>query len=265
MKVVFFGDVVGSIGRRALGLAVNDVKEKINPDLIIANAENIAHGKGVTIQTISQLADYGVGVFTSGNHVFRNPGYKDVFEDGRFKIIRPYNFIGDNLPGAGYIVLDVKGTKVAVCNLQGTSFMGMTVDNPFKKADEMIEEIKSEGVRVIIVDFHAETTSEKQAFGYYLDGRVSAVLGTHTHVQTNDSCILTKGTGYITDIGFVGARNSVLGVDKQSSINIFTSSLPTKFNIPESGLVLVNSVYLNIDNDTGKTSDIETINFEYSI
>ncbi len=262
MKVIFFGDIVGSIGRKGLKLAVDEVKQKIKPDLMIANIENLAHGKGVTEKTFQEVNSLGIDVFTSGNHIFRKPDYKKLLP-AKKNFLRPANFTGD-VPGHGWYVVEAGNIKVGVGNLQGRVFMNMLVDDPFRKADEIVDQMKEQGAEIIIIDFHAEATSEKQAFGWYMDGKVSAVIGTHTHIQTNDARVLPCGTAYITDVGFCGAQDSVLGVKKEGPLNMFISSLPGRFDIPESGLVLINSVYLNI-NKSGKATSIKPVNYRFSI
>jgi len=257
MKILFIGDVVGKLGRKAVAKLLPEIKKEYQPDFIIANVENLAHGHGVTIRTMQEMVDVGIDSFTSGNHIWRNPEILEIFDKKLFPIIRPANYPSGN-PGCGYQSFNISQKNIIVLNLQGRVFMRELVDNPFMVFDTVIKEIKSQKPDYIIVDFHAEATSEKNAFGLYVDGLVSAVLGTHTHTQTTDARVLDAGTAYITDVGYVGGHNTVLGPDKVNIIESYKTALPTKFKYPETGLARFNAVSLDLKDNN--TITIETIN-----
>lgn len=265
MKVLFLGDIVGKIARAAVADMLPSLKRDLLPDLVIANAENLAHGKGVTRDTLNEMVEAGVDVFTSGNHIFKKSGYEEILDGEEFTIIRPANYpLG--VPGKGYIVTQVGNTQLAVINLMGRVFFREDLDDPFATVDKILEEIETEYGKIsIVIDWHAEATSEKVCLGWHLDGKVSAVLGTHTHVPTADARILPQGTGYITDVGMVGARDSSLGVAIEGPLEMFKTQLPSTFEIPESGSVQVNSVYLEISPETGLTTAIKRIDREVVI
>lgn len=263
MKVLFFGDIVGKLGRQALIQELPALKRDLEPDLIIANVENLAHGKGVTIDTLNEIKEVGVQVFTSGNHIFRKGGHEEILDSNMYKIIRPANY-PPGVPGKGFVTLEVNGSRVLVINLMGRVFFKEDLDDPFRKLDEIIADAAKDA-NIVLVDWHAEATSEKVALGWHADGRVSAVLGTHTHVLTADARILPQGTGCITDVGMTGARDGILGVAKEGPLYTFTTQLITKFEIPETGAAQINSVYLEIDDNTGRTTRIERRDLEVVI
>jgi metallophosphoesterase (TIGR00282 family) len=263
MKVLFFGDIVGKLGRQALIQELPSLKRDLEPDLIIANVENLAHGKGVTVDTLNEIQEAGVQVFTSGNHVFRKGGSEEILDGDTYKLIRPANY-PPGVSGKGFIRININGTSVLVANLMGRVFFKEDLDDPFRKLDEIISSIQDEPA-LIIVDWHAEATSEKVALGWHADGRVSAVLGTHTHVPTADARILPQGTGTITDVGMTGARDGILGVEKEGPLYSFTTQLITKFEVPETGTAQINGVYLEIDDKSGRTTRIERQDLEVVI
>ena len=203
------------------------------------------------------MKDAGIDSFTAGNHIWRNPAVFDIFAEKSFPLIRPANYPSEN-PGCGYQSFNISQKNIIVLNLQGRVFMRELVDNPFMVFDKVLEEIKHINPDHIIVDFHAEATSEKQAFGYYADGLVSAIIGTHTHIQTSDNRILVKGSAYITDAGFVGGHDTVLGVDKVNIIKSYQTALPQKHEYPEQGIARLNAVLLDLDDDG--TNNIQIIN-----
>ena len=265
IKILFFGDIVGKIGRKGLKKALSELKEKYQPDLVIANAENLAHGLGVTEKTLNEMLEAGVDFFTSGNHVWKKPMVEEIFAEDKIPLIRPANY-PEETSGKGYKTLKVGGRKLIVLNLMGRVFIEeIELTCPFKKADEIIEECKKEKADIIIVDIHAEATSEKVAMGWYLDGRVAAVLGTHTHIPTADCQILPKGTAYVTDIGMVGAKDSVIGVDKEVIIENFLEEDHLPHEIPEEGDCIINSVLVEIEPKTNKATKIERIDLEVKI
>jgi hypothetical protein len=219
MNIIFLGDIVGRPGREAVERQLSTLKTKYEADFVIANVENAAHGKGVTYNTLNQILESGVDFFTSGNHVWKKEGRK-ILSDNQLPLIRPYNY-PKGVIGKGYEVINVLTKRVAVINLIGRTFFRFHYDCPFRAADEILEELKNKNLDYIIVDFHCEATSEVKALGYYLDGRVSAVLGTHTHIQTADEEIFEKGTAYISDAGMCGDKDTILGKDKQEVIEGF--------------------------------------------
>ena len=253
MKILAIGDIVSRVGRNM----VFEVLELLRPklDFVVANAENAAHGRGMTRPVYEELVKSGIDVFTMGNHTWGCPDIAKVMKYND-NVIRPANFEGD-VPGTGMVVIRAKnGMRVGVINLIGRTYM-LPAENPFLKADECIEKLKDKA-DIILVDFHAEATSEKIAMGYYLDGRVTAVFGTHTHVQTADDMILPKGTGYITDLGMTGPEISVLGMEKKAVIDKFIDGMPRKFE-PANGRGQFSGCIFDIDEETGKTVSVERI------
>ncbi|TXK89683.1 TIGR00282 family metallophosphoesterase, partial [Parageobacillus sp. SY1] len=228
--------------------------EKHKPNIIVINGENAAGGKGITEKIYRTFLEQGAHVVTLGNHAWDQ---RDIFEfiDDAKSLIRPANF-PEGVPGKGIVYVQVEQMEVAVINLQGRTFLP-AIDCPFKKADELIEEA-TRRTPMILIDFHAEATSEKQAMGWYLDGRVSAVVGTHTHVQTADARILPKGTAYITDVGMTGPYDGILGVDREAVLRKFLTSLPVRFEVKE-GRSQLNAVLIDIDEKTGRANKIERI------
>lgn len=259
-----FGDICGKIGRKAITKILPDLKKKFNPDIVIANVENLAHGKGTTVKTLDEMVEAGIDFFTSGDHAFDKSEVNAIFEEKNGLLVRPANF-PEGVPGKGEKVFEIGTKKVLVVNLVGRVFMKSQYDCPFKKADEILERHKDENLSAIIVDFHAEATSEKNAIALYLDGRVSAILGTHTHIGTDDLRILPQGTAFITDIGMVGASDSVLGVDKENILKNFLTQIPQTHEIPEEGLCTVNAVFVEINNKNKKAIKAEKIREEIKI
>lgn len=255
MKILFVGDVVGSPGRDMVTDYVPKLKDKYKPQVTIINGENAASGKGITEKIYKQFLNVGAQVITLGNHTWAK---RDIFEfiDDAPHLLRPANFPSDN-PGKGLTYLNINGQEVAVISLQGRTFLPPT-DCPFKKADELIEEANKR-TSIIFVDFHAEATSEKQAMGWYLDGRVSVVVGTHTHTQTADERILPDGTAFITDVGMTGPYDSILGVEKETIINRFLDGLPAKFEVDTKGSNQLNGCFIKVDKKTGRATKIERI------
>lgn len=255
MRVLFFGDIVGRPGRRAVREVLPSLKEKYVPDLIIANGENAAGGNGITRKTADELFNCGIQVLTMGNHVWDQ---KEIYNfiDQEDRIIRPANFPADT-PGRGFLITTVNNTKVGIINLSGRVYMP-PLDCPFRMIDQLLPLIKKEA-KVVIIDFHAEATSEKMALAWYVDGRASALLGTHTHIQTADERILPEGTGYITDVGMTGPRDSILGVKVDPVLSKFLTLRPVRFEVA-GGPVQVNAIYLEINHVSGKTELIKRIN-----
>jgi metallophosphoesterase (TIGR00282 family) len=255
MVILFIGDVVGKPGREAVKELLPKLSLQYKPDLTIANGENIAGGFGITEKVASDLFKAGVDLITTGNHVWdRKDGVPYLAKE--YRVLRPANY-PSGAPGNGSIVYTVKGEKkVAVLNVSGRVFMA-ALDCPFAVADDEVRRL-GEITSKIVVDFHAEATSEKIAFGYFLDGRVSAVLGTHTHVQTADEKILPGGTAYITDVGMTGPSESVIGLEKKQIIQRFLNGMPQKYEVAK-GPSALSAVAVEIDNNTGRASSIERL------
>ncbi len=244
MRILFFGDVDGKIARRALQQVLPQWKKKFSPQVIIANADNVTHGRSINKKHFDLLRDLGIDIFTAGDHTLEREEALSLLQDKDIPVLRPVNIEGD-YPGRGADVFLVEKEELLVICLLGQVFIDKEVSSPFLALDDVLK--KFSGVKNIIVDFHAEATSEKAALGWYADGRVSAVLGTHTHVQTADERILHQGTAFISDVGFCGAYNSVIGVDKDEVINYFLTKKKFKMNIPEEGEAVVNAVLIDTD------------------
>lgn len=255
MKILFFGDIVGQPGRQAIRKILPQWQKKYQPDLVIANGENSAHGAGITEKSLNELLESGIDLVTLGDHTWNQKGTAILLENKEIPLIRPANFPPE-LPGQGYRLIELRTKKILVINLIGRVFMHQDYDCPFRKADEILEE-KAEEADIIIVDWHAEATSEKVCLGWYLDGRVSAVLGTHTHIPTADARILPQGTAYISDIGMVGVKDSSLGMDKEIAIKRFITQMNQKLEVAQ-GPVEVNAVLLETDGQN-KAKKIELI------
>ena len=256
VKLLFIGDIIGKPGRQVLSRELHRLVDRYFVDIVIANGENSAGGFGITEEVSQELLKAGVHLITSGNHVWDKKDCVDFLEKSTL-LVRPANY-PEGTPGRGAaIVTTPGGTKVAVLNLEGRVFMN-NLDCPFRTADREISRLR-EITPVILIDFHAEASSEKGALGWYLDGRVSAVVGTHTHVQTADERILSDGTAYITDVGMTGAFDSVIGMRKDEAIRKFLTQLPTRFEVAKKDLRL-NAVFIAIDERSGKAQAIERIN-----
>lgn len=258
MKILFFGDIVGRPGREVLKETLPRVQKKYKADLVLANGENLAHGKGVTEKALKEALEAGIDLVTTGDHAFDKKGSLDLYEGAKYPILRPLNFAW-KAPGYGSKVINCGIWSLLVVNLVGQVFMKQQFESPFRYIEELLEDYSlGQGVNGILIDLHAEATSEKMALGYYLDGRVSAVLGTHTHVQTADERILPKDTAFITDVGMVGPVNSILGLDKDLILKQFLTQRPQVAEIAE-GPVIVNGVFLEIDSKRGLAKKIERI------
>ena len=249
MLILVVGDIVGKPGRRAVSRLVTPLREEMAIDLVIANGENAAGGLGMTPETAQEMLDGGIDVLPSGNHIWAQ---KEIvpYLDSPTPILRPLNY-PSTAPGRGYMVKN----GVAVVSLIGRTFMNNYVDCPFRAMDRLLPDVR---VPVVVVDFHAEATSEKMAMGRYLDGRVTAVLGTHTHVGTVDTVILPKGTAYVTDIGMVGPIDSIIGDDVESVLHHFLTALPHRISVGK-GKTMMNAVLLTVDEDSGRAHSIERI------
>ena len=258
MNILFIGDICGRCGREALFTYLEDIKYEYNIDYTIANGENAAGGLGITVKTYEEMTRAGVDFFTLGNHAFSKANDAKILLERGENLVRPENMLPENLPGGGLSIVRLKnGEKLAIINLVGRIYMDEATD-PFKCADELINRAK-EVTDNIIVDFHAEATSEKEAMGFYLDGRASAVFGTHTHIQTADEKILPKGTAYITDAGMTGAVNSVLGMEIETAVGRFVTPLESHPFKSAEGKARFCAVCVNIDEKTGKALGVKRI------
>lgn len=255
MNILFIGDIVGAYGRAVVKQLLPGLKTEHGIDLTIGNGENSAHGYSITEKVYHELLEMGIDAITMGNHLFEK---KELVQkiDTFDRLVRPANF-PPGAPGRDHLVLDVKGQKVAVVNLLGRVFM-QCLDCPFQAADKLVSRLR-EKYPAIIVDFHAEATSEKVGMGYFLDGRASAVLGTHTHVMTADEKIMLNGTAFITDAGMCGSADSIIGMNKEQILKRFVTQLPEKFEPTDYGRGLFNAVVMDIDTESGKARGIKRI------
>lgn len=254
LSALVLGDIVGQPGCRALFIGLKPLVKRYAADLVVVNGENAADGLGITPQITDQLIGDGVHVITSGNHVWQKREIYPVL-NGNERLIRPANYPHCKV-GRGHTIVDIKGTNVAVVNLQGRVRMS-DIDCPFTVGKELIRKLKDAN-KVIIVDFHAEASEEKEALAYWLDGMATAVVGTHTHVQTADERILSGGTAYITDLGMIGPQMSVIGVEAETAVRRSMTQMPLKMPIAD-GPAVINGVHLKIDPVTGKALTIERI------
>ena len=256
MLVLNIGDIIGKPGRRAVSKLVPSIRQKSGVDMVIANAENVAGGLGLTSATAGELLDAGIDILTSGNHIWAE---KEIipYLDSDMPILRPLNY-PPGVPGRGYIIIG----GVMVVNLIGRTFMS-NYDCPFRAMDQLLDEVKPRPP-VIIIDFHAEATSEKVALGQYLDGRVSAVLGTHTHVGTIDTRVLPRGTAYVTDIGMTGPINSVIGDDIDQVLQRFLTMIPNRLSVAR-GKTIFTAMLTRIDEDSGRAISIDRIYHEVDV
>ena len=257
MKILAVGDIVGESGVRKLKEVLPELKKQENIDFVITNGENSAGGMGITERIYKDIIEAGTDVITMGNHTW---GKRDIFNIiDEPKLLRPANY-PKGVVGKGLGMYECNGKKIAVINLIGRVDINILSENPFIIAKDMIEQLKNK-VDVIIIDFHAEATAEKIAMARYLDGDVTILFGTHTHVQTGDEQILPKGTAYITDIGMTGPKNSVIGMDIEASIKRFVTTLPEKYKLAE-GECILNGVIFDVDDNTNKVTEIRRINMK---
>lgn len=255
MKILAVGDIIGSAGIKKLKNTLPKIREIENIDFIIVNGENSAEGMGITERNFNDIIEENVDVVTMGNHTW---GKKDIFKFiDHPKLIRPANY-PKGVVGKGYNIYKCKNKKIAVINLIGRVDINVLSENPFVLAKELVEKLQRE-TDIIIIDFHAEATAEKIALGYFLDGKVTAIYGTHTHVQTADETILEKGTAYITDIGMTGPKKSVIGMDVDASVKRFETTLPERYKVA-TGECIFNGVIFDIDDNTNKVKGIKRIN-----
>lgn len=257
MKILFFGDVVGKAGRKGVVKVLPQLQKEYSPDIVIANAENIAHGVGITRATLNELIEAGVQAFTSGNHVWSKDEVVQILEDPTITLVRPHNMPPS--PGTGMKMIAVGPYQLMIMNLQGQVFMEEGLNNPFLVVDQMLASPEIKSCHGIFLDFHGEATSEKSAFGWHVDGRVSCVVGTHTHVATADARILLQGTAFVSDVGMCGLRDTVIGVDKDVIVKKFVTGRNIRHEIPEHGPVTINAVVVDIDPTTKKATSISRV------
>jgi len=259
MKILFIGDIVGEPGRKVLSMTLNNLVDRYKVDIVIANVENAAGGFGLTPKVAEELFNQGIHVMTSGNHIWDKKEVMDYLNKEK-RLLRPANY-PDGVMGYGSGVFEtLYGDKIGVINLSGRVFMG-TFDCPFRVVKREIEKLRRQ-TRSILIDFHAEATSEKLALAWYLDGEVAGIIGTHTHVQTADEQILPQGTAYITDVGMTGPIISVIGIKKEQAIKRFLLQVPLRFEIPK-GPAQFNGVLLEIDTKTGLATEIHRLQMRF--
>jgi 2',3'-cyclic-nucleotide 2'-phosphodiesterase len=259
MNILFIGDINGKIGREAVKKILPKLKRDEKIDLVIANAENAAHGSGVTEDSLKELQVAGIDWFTNGDHAFDRIKQAEICYE-KFPTIRPANF-PEGVPGKGYAIINTKKGNILLINLIGRVFIQPDTNCPFRKFDEILANLDLAGQKLsaIIIDIHAEATSEKISFGHYADGRATAVLGTHTHIMTADEKISDNGMAYITDVGMVGAADESIGVSKEGIIKTFLTQIKYPHKIPETGKAIFNAVLLKIDEKTAKAKFIKPI------
>jgi len=263
MRILFFGDIVGKLGRRAILEVIPTAREEFKPDIIMANGENMAHGMGMTRKTLAEVRAAGVEIITSGNHIDDKEECTSVLSDPALQVLRPANY-PPQVAGKGILIVEVGTRRLVVINLLGRVFMREKLDCPFRTLDALLTAPEVKVAQAVVVDFHAEATSEKIAFGWYANGRVAAVVGTHTHVPTIDARILPGGTAYVTDVGMVGPRDGVIGVKKEGPMKGFLTQLSTKLEVLEEGVAQVNAVVVDIDVASGRATAITRYDKELS-
>lgn len=258
VRLLFIGDIVARPGRRSVEAILPDLKKSEKIDVVIANAENLTGGKGISRESIYEMIEAGVDYFTGGNHLLFRPGWEELLGDESLGILRPANY-SENTPGRGLVTFKINGIEFTLINLEGTHGLETTAENPFTTFADLVNSKKIKGVGLL--DFHTEYTSEKRAMGFFTDGNLKVFVGTHTHVPTADIQILPKGTMYVTDLGMVGTMNSVLGVKKEIIINRFAKSGTDRFEWDYTGPKVFNSVLVEIDanGDVSKYSRIDRI------
>ena len=259
MKILFIGDIVGKPARNFLKEKLASLRQEEVIDCVIANGENAAGGSSITIDTAKEIFSAGVDIITTGDHAFKKKESRQALEE--FDIVRPLNY-GDLAFGKGLLIKEVVGIKVAVINLVGRVFM-QPVDCPFKAVRDILDDVKKQAA-VVIVDAHAEATSEKLALGYFLSGKVSAVVGTHTHIPTSDERIIDDHTAYITDVGMTGSFDSILGREKHQVIEHFLTNMPVRFNLAQ-GDVRIQGIIIEVDNDTGRSLSIRRVEYRQGV
>lgn len=258
-SILVFGDVFGKIGRRAIATALPAMRERYAPTFVLANGENLAHGSGVTEGTVGELLAAGVDALTGGNHTLdKKEGAELLHDVATWKTLRPANILGD-APGTGAHVFEKDGKRLLVISLMARAFFKDTYANPFTMLDDILATHKNDTLHGILVDLHSEASAEAVAFGHHAAGKVSAVVGTHTHVGTVDARILHNATAYVTDIGMVGAVDSVIGATKEPIVESYVMETKPKISPVETGLAHVSAVLITIDETTGRATDIKRV------
>jgi metallophosphoesterase (TIGR00282 family) len=261
MRILFIGDMVGKPSRQAVAKFLATKRKRMKIDIVIANSDNLAHGRGVTRKTLEEMLASGVDILTCGDHAWDNTQAFDNLKKKELDFLMPAN-VEDVDSSLSAREFEIRGVKILVVNLMGRIFMERKATSPFEAADKLLAEHAEKGkAKVIFVDFHAEATSEKKALGRYLDGRVSAIVGTHTHVQTADGEVLAGGTAYITDAGMAGVKDSILGCEAQAVLDQFVNGTPFKYKIKEEGMVAIEGVIIEV-NKNGKARKIERLHEE---
>lgn len=255
LNILFIGDIVGAVGRKAVASLLPDIKKEFAIDLVIANGENAAHGKGITAVTAQELLAAGINWITTGDHCFDQQSSLEACFNDEQPILRPANY-SSQAPGRGYAIASTELGDVLIINLIGRSFMARDYDSPFEKYTEIRQLFTDKKFSAIIIDIHAEATSEKIAFRYFVDGAASALIGTHTHVQTADHCITPAGTGYLTDVGMTGYADGVIGVEKEPVLYSFLTQIKQPQRLPESGKAILSAVVITIDPANGRCQSI---------
>lgn len=253
MNILFIGDIVGRPGREAVKEFLPELKKELKLDLVFANGENLAHGLGISLDTYQEMSEAGIDYFTSGNHIFKRHDFIENLDNPKIHVLRPLNY-PKGTPGRGFVKFKAKGKTILLINIIGRAFFPEQFDDPYRAIDEII---KNEKADIIIVDHHAEATSNKMIMGHYLDGRIQAYIGTHTHVPTADAMILPKGTAYITDVGMVGPLHSSLGGDLATFTNAELTQMPIRYKMG-SGDIVFCAVHIAID-DKNKATNIELV------
>ncbi|MDO8593223.1 MAG: TIGR00282 family metallophosphoesterase [bacterium] len=257
LNILFIGDINGKIGRRTVQQILPGLKKELKLDLVIANADNLAHGNGVSESTLKEMTAAGIDAFTGGDHCFGNAAHLKLY-DSLPTLLRPANY-SSQAPGRGYVEISINDHKILLISLIGQVFMSMNHDSAFVEADSILSNLANNSLSAIIIDMHAEATSEKIALSHYLDGRATAIIGTHTHVMTADARISGSGTAMITDAGLVGFADGILGVDKTGVIKTFLTQIKSSHVIPETGPAIFNAVFLAIDPIAKKAISIKPI------
>jgi len=256
IRVLFLGDIIGLPGRAIFQKHISKIRENLKIDAVVANGENSSHGRGITSKIVKFFKHNGVDVITSGNHIWRQ---KEIYPylSEHTDLLRPANYPSE-CPGVGYTTFSCKGKEVGVISMQGRIFMRDHVRCPFKIAETIVENLKAK-TNIIFVDFHAEATSEKMGLAYFLDGKISGLVGTHTHVQTADERILPGGTAYITDLGMSGSLNSMIGMKKEQIIKHLRTQMPVRFEVETCPPYMINGVYIDVDSYSGLATDIRRV------
>lgn len=261
IKILFIGDIVGSIGRACVANILPKLKKRLKIDIVIANGENLAHGKSITEKTLTEMMQAGIDFFTSGDHIYENKQAEEILKNKKYPIIKPANY-PPFTSGDGWKIIEIGKNKLIVVNLIGRVFMSKNYDCPFRKFDEIYKDFPD---APILVDFHAEASSEKIALKYYLDNRASAIVGTHTHVPTSDLQISENGTAYVSDAGMSGDKDGIIGIKKEPAIKEFLTQIKQPHEISKTGHCIFNSIYIEINKKTKKALKIKRIDKEAKI